>query len=326
MNEMLRKRMSATQQASEQQTGDAAYERIFQMPVQQAETQFCDVPVDKLRPFFTADIGFHPYPSTKLEAFAEELKENGLYERILVRPIAGTDEFEILAGHNRTAAAKLAGWTDIPATVMTVNDQRAISIAIATNLLRRQDLTIIERGKAYKALLDARNRCGQRNAAVETFGDNRQRYNARKIVAEFFGVTEYEIRKAVKLAQLIPPLAEIVENAPKKLNLVCADLIADYDESAQTAFIEMCQIDGYALNKQTTAFIQAQCPPPSADQQAIYAAWREAREKATSRAAAPPKKLSFDRKRFAPYLSKFKSDREIEDLFLLFLKQHTGLP
>ena len=247
-----------------------------------------------------------------------------MYERILVRPIAGTDEFEILAGHNRTAAAKLAGWTDIPATVMTVNDQRAISIAIATNLLRRQDLTIIERGKAYKALLDARNRCGQRNAAVETFGDNRQRYNARKIVAEFFGVTEYEIRKAVKLAQLIPPLAEIVENAPKKLNLACADLIADYDESAQTAFIEMCQIEGYALNKQTVAFIQVQCPPPAADQQAIYAAWREARAQAVQRAAAPLKKLSFDRKRFAPYLSKFKSDKEIEDLFLEFLRQRAG--
>lgn len=326
MNEMLRKRMSATQQASEQQTGDAAYEQIFQMPVSKTETQFRDVPICKLRPFFTADIGFHPYPHAKLEAFAEELKENGLYERILVRPIAGTDEFEILAGHNRTAAAKLAGWTDIPATVMIVNDQRAISIAIATNLLRRQDLTIIERGKAYKALLDARNRCGQRDAAVETFGDNRQRYNARKIVAEFFGVTEYEIRKAVKLAQLIPPLADIVENEPKKLNLACADLITDYDATTQAAFIEMCQIEGYALNRQTMVSIQAQCPPPSADQQAIYAAWREVRSKATQRAAAPPKKLSFDRKRFAPYLSKFRSDREIEDLFLLFLKQHTGLP
>ena len=117
-----------------------------------------------------------------------------------------------------------------------------------------------------------------------------------------------------------------MENEPKKLNLVCADLIADYDETAQAAFIEMCQIEGYALNKQTMAFIQAQCPPPSADQQAIYVTWREAREKATSRAAAPPKKLSFDRKRFAPYLSKFKSDKEIEELFILFLKQHTGLP
>ena len=324
MSEMLRKRMSATQQASEQQTGDAAYEQIFQMPVPQTETQFRDVPVCKLHPFYTADIGFHPYPHAKLEAFAEELKENGLYERILVRPIAGTDEFEILAGHNRTAAAKLAGWTDIPATVMTVNDQRAISIAIATNLLRRQDLTIIERGKAYKALLDARNRCGQRNAAVETFGDNRQRYNARKIVAEFFGVTEYEIRKAVKLAQLIPPLAEIVENEPKKLNLACADLITDYDATTQAAFIEMCQIEGYALNRQTMVSIQTQCPPPSADQQAIYAAWREARTKEAHRAAAPPKKLSFDRKRFAPYLSKFKSDKEIEELFLEFLRQRAG--
>lgn len=116
MNEMLRKRMCATQQASEQQTGDAAYEQIFQMPVPQTETQFRDVPVCNLHPFYTADIGFHPYPHANLEAFAEELKENGLYERILVRPIAGTDEFEILAGHNRTAAAKLAGWTDIPAT------------------------------------------------------------------------------------------------------------------------------------------------------------------------------------------------------------------
>ena len=301
MNEMLRKRMSATQQASEQQTGDAAYEQIFQMPVPQTETQFRDVPVCKLHPFYTADIGFHPYPHAKLEAFAEELKENGLYERILVRPIAGTDEFEILAGHNRTAAAKLADWTDIPATVMSVNDQRAISIAIATNLLRRQDL------HGFRTDL--------------TSGESRQKYSARGIVAEFFGVTEYEIRKAVKLAQLIPPLAEIVENEPKKLNLACADLITDYDAATQAAFIEMCQIEGYALNKQTMIFIKAQCPPPTADQQAIYVAWREARAKETQRAAAPPKKLSFDRKRFAPYLSKFKSDKEIEDLFLEFLRQ-----
>ena len=149
-------------------------------------------------------------------------------------------------------------------------------------------------------------------------------YSARGIVAEFFGVTEYEIRKAVKLAQLIPPLAEIVENEPKKLNLACADLITDYDAATQAAFIEMCQIEGYALNKQTMAFIQAQCPPPTADRQAIYAAWREARAKAAQRTQPLPKKLSFDRKRLAPYLSEFKSDKEIEDLFLEFLRQRAG--
>lgn len=137
-------------------------------------------------------------------------------------------------------------------------------------------------------------------------------------------MTEYEIRKAVKLAQLIPPLAEIVEYQPKKFNLACADLIADYNPETQSAFIEICQIEGYALNKQTVLELQKQCPPPTAEKQAIYAAWRAARAKAEQRAAAPPQKLSFERKRFAPYLSKFKSDKEIEDLFLEFLRQYAN--
>ena len=115
-----------------------------------------------------------------------------------------------------------------------------------------------------------------------------------------------------------------METQPKKLNLACADLIADYDEPTQEAFVEMCRIEDYALNKQTMAFIQAQCPPPTAKTQAIYAAWREVRAKEAQCAAAPPEKLSFDRKRFAPYLSKFKSDKEIEDLFLEFLRQRAG--
>ena len=322
MNDLLKRRMSATQQAAEVTVGNEAYEVLFQGKLASSASKFCDLALDRLHPFFTADIGFHPYPQEKLKAFSQQLAEQGIYERIIVRPIPESEDYEILAGHNRTEAWRLTGHTTIPAEVVNADDARAVSIAVATNLLRRQDLTIIERGKAYKALLDARNRHGFRTDL--TSGESRQKYSARGIVAEFFGVTEYEIRKAVKLAQLIPPLAEIVENEPKKLNLACADLIADYDESAQTAFIEMCQIEGYALNKQTMTFIQTQCPPPAADQQAVYAAWREAREKATSRAAAPPKKLSFDRKRFAPYLSKFKSDKEIEDLFLEFLRQRAG--
>ena len=109
--------------------------------------------------------------------------------------------YEILAGHNRANAAKLAGWTESPAEVVQADDARAIVIATSTNLIQRQELSIIERGKAYKALLDAKNRHGQWNAWKEdqSFDDNRQKYNARTLVAEFFGVTEYEIRKAVKL-------------------------------------------------------------------------------------------------------------------------------
>lgn len=320
MNDMLRKRMAATQQASELQTSDEAYQQIFREKVPVSAAELSDLPLDRLVSFCTADIGFRPYPPDKLSALAEQLQEDGLFVRIIVRP-SSANMYEILSGHNRVAAARLAGWVTIPVEVVEADDARAIVIATSTNLIQRQGLSIVERGKAYKALLDAKNRNGQRNATLETFGDNRQRYNARKLVAEFFGVTEYEIRKAIKLTQLIPELADILEQKPKQLNLACADLMADYDSESQQAFTEMCSIEGYPMNKAIMQHIVRKCPPPTAGRQNMYAAWREARDAAEKRLTAPPKKISFNRKQFAPYLDKFGSDQEIEKLFLEFLQE-----
>ena len=335
MNDLLKKRMSATQQAAEIVVGDEAYETLFRGAPAPEASRFCDLPIDRLRPFFTADIGFHPYPPEKLKAFSQQLAEQGIYERVIVRPIAGSNDYEILAGHNRTRAWQITGHNMIPAEVVSADDARAVSIAVATNLLRRQDLTIIERGKAYHALLVESNRNGQRNAVCPTFGDSRQRlaetddggtsgedrqkYNARKLVADFFGVT-----KAIKLASLIGPLAEILESTPRRLSIACAELIADYDATTQQAFVEMCSIEGYTLNKATMQKITRTCPPPSAGKQKIYAVWRQARAEEAQRRAAPSKKISFDRRKFAPYLEKLGSDKELEELFLAFLQQQVG--
>lgn len=342
MNDLLKKRMSATQQAAEIVVGDEAYETLFRGAPAPETSRFCDLPIDRLRPFFTADIGFHPYPPEKLKAFSQQLAEQGIYERVIVRPISGSNDYEILAGHNRTKAWQMSGHDMIPAEVVSADDARAVSIAVATNLLRRQDLTIIERGKAYRALLRENNRHGQWDAnhaettfgdsrqklqegdTDSTFGENRQRYNARKLVADFFGVTEYEIRKAIKLAGLIGPLADILEDTPRKLPIACAELIADYDISTQQAFVEMCSIEGYTLNKATVQKITHTCPPPSVGKQKIYAAWRQARAEETKRRATPSKKISFDRRKFAPYLEKLGSDKKLEELFLAFLRQQVG--
>ena len=338
MNDLLKRRMTASQQASELHTSNQAYEKLFREAPPPGEVQIRTLPLDKLVPFFTTDIGFRPYSPEQLRAFAEQLNEEGLLVRIIVRPMAAKDSYEILAGHNRANAARLAGWDVIPAEIVEADDARAIVIATSTNLIQRQNLSIVERGKAYRALLDAKNRNGQRNAfEKETFGENRQRsieesesktfvenrqrYNARKLVAEFFGVTEYEIRKAVKLTQLIPPLLDILETTPKRLNLACAGLMADYDLEAQEAFIEMCSIEGFQITKAMMQHIVRKCPPPRADRQSLYAAWREARDKAIERMTAPPKKITFNRKQFAPYLEGLGSDQELEVLFLAFLQE-----
>ena len=338
MNDLLKKRMTASQQASELQTSDEAYEKLFREAPPPGGVQIRSLPLDKLVPFFTADVGFRPYSPAQLQAFAEQLNEEGLLVRIIVRPTTPEGSYEILAGHNRANAARLAGWDVIPAEIVEADDARAIVIATSTNLIQRQNLSIVERGKAYRALLDAKNRNGQRNvwkketfgenrqrsvgeSGADTFGEGRQRYNARKLVAEFFDDTEYEIRKAIKLTLLIPQLQDILETTPKRLSLACADLMADYDVESQEAFIEICSIEGYQINKAAMQHIVHQCPPPRADRQALYAAWREARDKAIERMAAPPKKITFNRKAFAPYLDDLGSDREIETLFLEFLQE-----
>lgn len=345
MDELLRQRMASTKQATEQASelavGDEAYQRLFRETPPAAPASIADLPIDSLVPFFTADIGFRPYSLQKLEAFAEQLREEGMFVRVIVRPMAD-GQYEILAGHNRVGAARLAGWTTIPAEIVQADDARATVIATSTNLLQRQDLSIVERGKAYKALLDAKNRHGQwyikdgertfgdnrqkfnKDNATASVDDNRQRYNARQIVAEFFGVTEYEIRKAVKLTNLVPELLNVMEENPQRLNLACAGIMADYDHVTQAVFVEMCDDPGWHINKAAMQHIAKKCPAPAAERQDILAALREMEEATEKRRTAPPKKIMFTRKKFEPYLAKFGSDAELEKLFLEFLRERAG--
>ena len=64
------------------------------------------------------------------------------------------------------------------------------------------------------------------------------------------------------------------------------------------------------LNKATLNHITQKCPPPTADKQTIYAAWREARVTADKKRSTPSKKITFDRRRFASYLDQI--DIEVE--------------
>ena len=319
MGDLLKRRMTESQQASELTASNQAYEKIFRQSAPAVSPLLTNLALNRLVPFFTEDIGFKPYSPEKLNALSEQLKEDGLLVRIIARKTPDGDRYEILAGHNRVNAAKLAGWTEIPAEVVEADDARAIVIATSTNLIQRQNLSIVERGKAYKALLEAKNRNGQRDAVAGTFGEIRQRYNARQLVAEFFNVSEYEIRKAVKLTRLIPELLETLENSPKRLLLSCADLIADYDAESQTAFAQICAVEERRLNLGTMRRIVRQCPPPAADADDILAVWNAAG--AEENRPTKSDKITFDRKKFAPLLDKLGENVNLEDLFLEFLRQ-----
>lgn len=84
----------------------------------------------------------------------ESIKENGILQPILVRPV--DDGFEIVAGERRWRAAKELGLEEIPVVIRMMTDEKAMELALVENL-QREDLNPIEKALAYKNLLQNYN-------------------------------------------------------------------------------------------------------------------------------------------------------------------------
>lgn len=122
--------------------------------------EIAQLDIASLTPY--ADQPFKPYRPDKLELLVEDVKANGVLSPIIVRP-KGTG-YEILAGHNRTNAAKKAGLLQIPAIIVDADDDTAALIMVNTNLNQREELLPSEKAFAFKIQLEAMKRKAGRSS------------------------------------------------------------------------------------------------------------------------------------------------------------------
>ncbi|MFL5298205.1 MAG: ParB/RepB/Spo0J family partition protein [Phenylobacterium sp.] len=93
------------------------------------------------------------FPEAELEELAQSVRQSGVLQPILVRPLAGVaGEYEIVAGERRWRAAQKAGLKTIPALVRNLGDDQAFEIAIVENV-QRADLNPLEEARAYASLM-----------------------------------------------------------------------------------------------------------------------------------------------------------------------------
>ena len=89
-----------------------------------------------------------------MEALVNSVKEFGLLQPILVRPVAGqADAYEIVAGERRWRAAQKAQLHEVPVVVRTMGDQDALQLGLIENL-QRADLTAVDEALGYRRLSD----------------------------------------------------------------------------------------------------------------------------------------------------------------------------
>ena len=89
-----------------------------------------------------------------LNELSESIKEHGVIQPIVVRPVG--DKYEIIAGERRYKAATIAGLTEVPAIIGSMDDQTSAELALIENI-QRKDLSAIEEAKSYKKILDMGN-------------------------------------------------------------------------------------------------------------------------------------------------------------------------
>ncbi len=106
------------------------------------------------------------FDEAELEELATSMRQRGVLQPILVRPLRGTPgEYQIVAGERRWRAAQKAGLTALPAMVRELGDNDALEIALVENI-QRSDLDPLEEATAYNALMSVTGRTQEEVAAV----------------------------------------------------------------------------------------------------------------------------------------------------------------
>ena len=182
--------------------------------------------IEKLTPF--KGHPFRLYEGERLDDMVASIKANGVLVPIIVRMIDTT--LEILAGHNRVNAAKLAGLDEVPALILeSISDEDAQAYVIETNLIQRSfsDMTHTEKAAVIALHHSKMFSQGKRNDILnqikmlenpheykenETCAENPSKLKSREIIAHEYGLKRETVVYYLRVNKLIPELKIMLDD------------------------------------------------------------------------------------------------------------------
>ena len=152
----------------------------------------------------------HPYKvrdDEEMDALIESIRENGIMVPLMVRRI--DTGYEIISGHRRAHAAKLAGLDTVPAIELDLSRDEA-AVALVDSNLHREHILPSEKAFAYKLKLEALSRQGKRTDLTSSQVVTKLRSD--ELVADGTGESRMTIQRYIRLTHLIPALLNLVDD------------------------------------------------------------------------------------------------------------------
>lgn len=199
--------------------------------VKQPKPKLMSIKLEKLHPFEN-----HPYKvldDSSMTELVESIKEYGLLNRIIVRPMDDTpEEYEIISGHRRVHAAELLEMKEVPAVVHFIDRDEATVMMVDSNC-QREKLTLMEKARSYRMKADALSHHGKSlGQNVPKSEDNR---TTAKIGNEA-GDSYKTVQRLIRLTYLVPELQEYVDCG--KMKMLPAYELSFLDEEAQRDIVD----------------------------------------------------------------------------------------
>ena len=180
-----------------------------------------------------------------MEDLVKSIAVNGVLTPVIIRETDEPGHYEMISGHRRMHAAKLAGLKVIPAVIKKYTDDEAVIAMVDANV-QREEILPSERAFSLKMKLAAISRQGERTDL--TCGNNchkleNVRNKSRAIVGKDAGMGERTVQNYIKLTELAPEVLDLVDQ--KKIGITLAVEIAGFDKELQGWIYEYYKDNGF---------------------------------------------------------------------------------
>ena len=197
---------------------------------EQQREQVQQIPIGELFPFKN-----HPFKvldDESMQRTVESVEQYGVLSPLIARP-RPEGGYEIISGHRRQYAAKLAGLDTLPVIVRQMSDDAAVILMVDSNL-QRENILPSERAFAYKMKLEALKNQGARSDLTSCQVGTK--FRADELLAENSSESARNVQRFIRLTNLVPELLDMVDE--KKIAFNPAVELSHLDTNQQRDFLE----------------------------------------------------------------------------------------
>ena len=244
----------------------------------------------------------------------ESVREYGVLSPAVVRPKEdGT--YEMIAGHRRKLASQMADRSDMPCIVRDLTDEEATIIMVDSNL-QREEILPSEKAFAYKMKLDAMKRQGQRTDLTSSpLATKLKGKRSDEILGEQVGESKDQIRRYIRLTELIKPILDMVDD--KKIALRPAVELSYLSQDQQEMLLDTIQLQDCTPSHAQAIKLRKFAEEGRLNEDVILSIMSE--EKGNQK-----EQFRIPRERINKYFSPGASAKQIEDTIIKALEHCTG--